>query len=70
MNPLDDLRRRRRIEAVYHLGVKPIAELLVEIADPIDLDLALDRYGRLDRSIVRALGADTFPANPLREVAS
>jgi hypothetical protein len=46
-----------------------VAELLEEVSDPVDLDLALARYARLDGDVVRALGADRFPPNPIHEVA-
>ena len=66
-NPLHDTTTCHRIKAIYQLGPRIVAELLVEVADPIDLDLALDRYGRLDRKTVEAHGTDRFPGPPLTE---
>jgi hypothetical protein len=62
-------RRCRQIEIVWNLGPRVVGELLVEISDPIDLDLALTRYARLDGDVVHALGADRFPPLPIHEVA-
>jgi hypothetical protein len=63
-----DPRKCRQIEIIWNLGPRVVGELLVEISDPIDLDLALARYARLDGDVVRALGGDQFPPFPLREV--
>jgi len=64
-----DPKKCRQIEGVWRLGPRVVAELLEEVADPIDLDIALARYSRLDLDVVRALGADKFPPNPIHEVA-
>ena len=68
MSITNNMRAHRRIEAVYRLGPRVIAELLEEVADPMDLDIALSRYARLDRDTVKALGGDRFPEAPLRKV--
>ncbi len=68
MSPLTDIRRRRQIEAIHRLGPRVVGELLVEIADLADLDIALEKYARLDGDAVRALGADQFSPNPLTKV--
>lgn len=64
-----DPKQSRQIEIIWNLGPRVVGELLVEISDPVDLDLALTRYARLDVDVVRALGADQFPPNPIHEVA-
>jgi hypothetical protein len=64
-----DPKKCRQIEIIWNLGPRVVGELLAEISDPVDLDLALTRYARLDADVVRALGADQFPPNPIHEVA-
>lgn len=44
-------------------------ELMLEIAAGADLDDALARYAAGDPNMFRALGADRFPALPLRLVS-
>ena len=51
---------------LHALGVKPVAELLIEHVGTDaqardDLIILLEKYGRLDPTIVQAIGADTFP---------
>ena len=51
---------------LHALGVKPVAELLIEHVGTDaqardDLIILLEKYGRLSPAIVRAIGADTFP---------
>ncbi|HLJ20066.1 MAG TPA: hypothetical protein VKU84_07705 [Stellaceae bacterium] len=69
---LDDLRFRRAVERVHGLGVRAFYELLIELggAHSIGNDIArrVERYSRLDREIVRAIGADRFPSRLLRVV--
>ena len=66
------LRRQRHVEQVHRLGARVIFELLNEL-DRVhglgdDLDRWLERYARLDPDLLAALGADRFPAAPLRIV--
>ena len=66
------LRRQRHVEQVHRLGARVIFELLNEL-DRVhglgdDLDRRLERYARLDPDLLAALGADRFPAAPLRIV--
>ncbi len=60
------------VERVHALGVRPLAELLVEIATATGqssfIAHRLEEYARLDPEIVRALGADSFPPMPLQVV--
>lgn len=63
-----DPRKCRQIEGIWKLGPRVVAELLEEVSDPLDLDLALARYARLDEKTVKALGADRFPPPALCEV--
>ncbi len=62
-------RFERMVDRVHSLGPRPLAELLAEIAIVTgEPDLIADRlqaYAGLDPEIVRALGADHFPAMPL-----
>ena len=51
---------------LHALGVRPVAELLIEHVGTDaqardDLIILLEKYGRLSPAIVRAIGADTFP---------
>ena len=62
-------RYARLIEHLHRLGPRAIGELLRSIAEePSDLISELERYGRLDPSVIRAIGADRFPPTPLRLV--
>jgi len=66
------LQRQRHVEQVHRLGARVIFELLNEL-DRVhglgdDLDRRLERYARLDPDLLAALGADRFPAAPLRIV--
>ena len=58
-------RFERLIERVHALGVRPLAEMLAEIAVATGRpDIVADRveaYARLDPEIVRAIGGDKFP---------
>ena len=65
-------RWERQIEHLHHLGPRPTAELLIEIArDTGRPDIVVDRlqaYAGLDRAVLRAVGGDRFPAMPLQVV--
>ena len=66
------LQRQHHVEQVHRLGARVIFELLNEL-DRVhglgdDLDRRLERYARLDPDLLAALGADRFPAAPLRIV--
>ena len=68
------LQRQHHVEQVHRLGARVIFELLNEL-DRVhglgdDLDRRLERYARLDPDLLAALGADRFPAAPLRVVGS
>jgi hypothetical protein len=61
----DAVRFRRQIVHLHSLGVRPLAEFLVELADQTDgksviLDL-LAEYERLEPDAVRLVGGDRFP---------
>ncbi len=58
---------------LHGLGVRPLAECLLEIAGNDDrahitLLTALERYPKLTPAMVAAAGADVFPPVPLHEV--
>ena len=67
-NPLTGQRFERQIARVHALGVRPLAEMIAEIATLTgESALIADRvaaYARLDPEIVRALGGDRFPPIP------
>ncbi len=58
---------------LHGLGVRPLAECLLEIAGNDDrahitLLTALERYSKLTPAMVAAAGADVYPPAPLHEV--
>ncbi len=58
---------------LHGLGVRPLAECLLEVAGNDDgarvtLLAALERYSKLTAAMVAAAGADVFPPVPLHEV--
>ena len=53
---------------LHALGVRPVAECLLELAGVDELIHQLERYARLSPEIVEALGADKFPPFPLLAV--
>ena len=64
--PLFNAQFRRQVAHLHALGVRPTAELLLEHVGNDEqarntLLLLLERYGRLDPAVVKAIGADTFP---------
>jgi hypothetical protein len=65
-------RFERMVERLHHLGPRPLAEMIVEIAAATDEPgLVVDRvaaYAKLDPMLIRALGADRFPPMPLEVV--
>ena len=61
-------RRQRQIEHVHGLGLRAIDELLREVAEGEDLDIALEAYQRLTPDLLKATGGDRFPALPLHGV--
>ena len=68
------LRRQRHVEQVHRLGARVLFELVDEL-DRVhglgdDLDRRLEAYAGLDPDLLAALGADRFPAAPLRLVGS
>ena len=64
------MRRQRYVERLCQLGPRVVAELLDELDRHHqlggDLDDRLERYAQLDATVLAALGADRFPALPLR----
>ena len=63
-----DLRRQRQIEHVHRLGARAVGELLREVDDGADLDHALAAYERLTPDLLKAVGGDSFPAQPIHVV--
>jgi len=70
---LGRLRRQRQVERVCRIP-RLVDELLSEIGrhHGIEDDVAarLDRYAAVDHDLLAALGADRFPASPMRVVGS
>jgi hypothetical protein len=69
------LRWQRYVESVHQLGARVEFEFWDEVArhhpDLVDdLDRRLARYAELDPEVLRALGADRFPASPVRAVSA
>ena len=68
------LRRQRHVEQIHRLGARAVFELVDELdrAHGLgdDLDRRLEAYAGLDPDLLAALGADRFPAAPLRLVGS
>ena len=64
-NPLAGQRFERQITRIHNLGVRPLAEMIVEIATATgQLAAVADRieaYAALDAEIIRFLGGDRFP---------
>ena len=60
---------------LHGLGVRPLAECLLEVAGNDDgghitLLVALERYSKLTPAMVAAAGADVFPPVPLHAVSA
>ena len=68
------LRRLRQIERIHGFGARVVYELVDELDRHhglgADLDWRLARYAALDFEVLRALGADKFPAVPIRAIES
>jgi hypothetical protein len=66
------LQRQRLVERIHAFGARVVFELVDELdryhALGDDLDQRLERYAALDPGLLAALGADQFPAAPLRLV--
>jgi hypothetical protein len=75
---LRDLNQRRarlirNLSRVYSLELRPIAELVINLAARVHplslLEGTAQRYAdKLDPCVIRALGGDDFPVEPLRLV--
>jgi hypothetical protein len=69
---LRQLRRQRLVAIIVGLGSRPVYELLTELDHHHslgeDLDDRLRKYAALDPALLRAVGADRFPASPMRAV--
>ena len=64
--PLFDARFRRHVAHLCQLGVRPVAECLLQLAGTGDdarvgLIVLLEQYQRLDAGVVKALGGDRWP---------
>ncbi len=64
--PLFDARFRRQVDHLHRLGVRPLAECLLQLAGNRDdtriaLVMLLEQYQRLDADVVAALGGDRWP---------
>ena len=54
-------RFHRLIEHLHRLGPRVVGELLIEVGDPVDVMLCLERYSRLNPDMIHAIGCDQFP---------
>ena len=67
--PLAGPRFERQVVCVHALGPRPLAELLIEIANLTDRpDIVADRveaFAALDLAFLRSIGGDRFPPMPL-----
>jgi hypothetical protein len=65
------LRRQRHVETICRIP-RLVGELLDEIARHYDIaddiDARLEKFAGLDLELLRALGADVFPARPLHVI--
>lgn len=70
-NTLRQLRLQNLSRHLYELGPRSVLEFVSEVAATFGEDVVerLEAYGRLDAAALRALGADSLPASPLRVVA-
>jgi hypothetical protein len=64
----------RHLQRVYSLGRRPIVELVIELAETTgsmpQLEQLAEQFAeRLDREVLRAVGADDFPCSPIRIIA-
>ena len=69
--PLFDARFRRHVDHLCRLGVRPVAECLLQLAGTGDdgrtaLVVLLEQYQRLDADVLAALGADRYPPSIFR----
>ena len=62
------LQRQRRIEHLHRLGPRAVGELLYEVSEGEDLDRGLEAFAHLTPDLLKALGADRFPAQPIHVV--
>lgn len=60
--------RRRLTEHLRTLGARAILEALIAVERGATVDEALSDFGRLDVSMVRAVGGDRIPPAPLYAV--
>ena len=67
-----DLRFRRQVERLHHLGPRAVAELLAEIGAERGIttivDRKLDRYAEIDPAAIEAVGGERFWSTPLHEL--
>ena len=67
-----DLKFRRRVEHLHHLGARAVGELLAELSVERDIrtvvDRKLQRYSELEPESLQATGGDDFWPTPLHEV--
>lgn len=64
-----DRHRQRLAIHLHSLGPRAVLEALLELERGTGLDVVLADYGRLDASLVHALGADRMPPTPLLLIA-
>ena len=69
---LNEMVYRRRVQRLWRLGPRAIAELLAEIGAErsirTTIDEKLERYTGFEPAVLRAVRADQLPATPLHVV--
>ena len=73
LDPLARLRLQRGVEHLHTLGPRATAELLAEVGHriggmPCILGLLCEYQQRFSPKMLHAVGADRFPARPMRAV--
>lgn len=67
-----EARWQRHVQHLYGLGPRAVSEFLLEVGrERLITDLLerkLVKYGRLDIEVLKAVGGDQFPANPIRVI--
>jgi hypothetical protein len=57
---LSRLRRQRLVEHLHRLGPAPLGHFLREVENGASISDHLERYAKIDRAFVRALGGDRY----------
>ena len=67
-----DMKFRRQVEYLHHLGARAVGELLAEIGAERSImtliDQKIDRYAEIEPEALEVTGGDKFSPAPLNEV--